>query len=201
MSGYKESFMDLSHFYNDSMELDINEEGIDDIKTLCEIVLNKHFSYVRRSGFSDEADDLMSEGYLKCIKLLRSGRFDVTKSLKNYLYTGVRNEMGNYLNRFKKETPVDDEILIKTNESRTMIDKETEINLVYIDISIIVDTINKLKNKNYLLNGVINKLNDYSFNIIGCDYVKDEKTEYTEEEKMDIDSIVSFILWSHFRNR
>lgn len=107
------AFFDIKDFYNSEGEVDISETGYENIMSLCNIVLNSHYSYV---NYSDR-EDLISIGVLKTLELLKRTKFDPSRSsLKNYLYTGVRNEMKNYLYRTGKEVIVDDEILYGMNK-------------------------------------------------------------------------------------
>lgn len=68
------------------------------------VVFYKHFSYVTDTNTKS---DLMQEGYLKAYDLLSNGNYDPTMSLRNYIYTGVRNAMTNYMYHHKKESHVD----------------------------------------------------------------------------------------------
>lgn len=92
---------------------DLGEDSlVKDIQSLAEIVYWRHFS-----GFARDQEDLISEGVLKAITLLKNGVFDSSRSsMKNYLYTGMRNEMQNYLYRNKKEVLVGLEVRSEANE-------------------------------------------------------------------------------------
>jgi hypothetical protein len=102
------------------------------IRKLSEIVANKHYSKV----LPHVKEDLIAEGVLKGLKLLDGGRFDSgITSLKNYLYSGLRNEMQNYLYRSRRETPVEedyqktddrtrcDEIVVKAKEIQSVLNE------------------------------------------------------------------------------
>ena len=94
---------------------EINQKGIDDLYKLVEIVYNCHFSYA-----SDYREDLYSVGLLKAIDFIKSGSYDPSRSsLKNVLYTGMRNEMKNYLHKLSKDSPVEDTIIEGANEALT----------------------------------------------------------------------------------
>lgn len=110
----------------------ITDQGVKDLYKLAEIVLNCHFNYVSYS----ERDDLTSVAILKAISFLKESEFDPERSsLKNVLYTAMRNEMKNTLYRLSKDTPVDDEILIGANESITSVeDSEVYIEIKDFDI-------------------------------------------------------------------
>ena len=78
------------------------------LKEFCNIIVCKNFSYIK----SFEREDLISVGVLKCIDLISKQRFDPERnSLKNFLWTGVRNEITNFLYRSSKESPVEEVFL------------------------------------------------------------------------------------------
>lgn len=75
---------------------------------LAEIVCNKHYNYVKQH----DRDDLYSVAIMKAFDLLSKGDYLISSgSLKSYLYTGMRNEMGNFLYHNKKESPIESEII------------------------------------------------------------------------------------------
>lgn len=99
------TFMDYRRYFDEGGLSVLSQDNCEELRKLCEIVLNNHYAYV---AYCDR-EDLVAEGMLKCIELLRKGTFDPNRaSLKNFLYTGIRNEMGNYLYRHKKEIPIEE---------------------------------------------------------------------------------------------
>ena len=79
----------------------VKEGSIGDmIDNIVEVVLNTHYNYITDE---DTRLDLMQEGYLKAYELLKTGTYDPRRNLRNYLYTGVRNAMQNYLYHDRKE--------------------------------------------------------------------------------------------------
>lgn len=92
--------------YDSEGEPHFNEKATDEIQQLAEIVCNNHFSYV---SYHDR-EDLIYEGLAKGIELIRSCRFDPNygSPLMNFIYTGMRNEMTNYLYAKKREYPVEE---------------------------------------------------------------------------------------------
>lgn len=73
---------------------------------LSGIVFRKHFY----ASYRDK-DDLVSIGVLKALSLLDGGNFDERKgTLLNFLYTGMRNEMHNYLYHKNKKIKVGVEV-------------------------------------------------------------------------------------------
>lgn len=116
-------FVDPKDFYPE-----VTDQGVKDLYKLAEIVMNCHFTYV---SYNDR-EDLTSVAILKAISFIKESEFDPTRSsLKNVLYTAMRNEMKNTLYRMSKDTPVDDEILIGANESTASV----EDNDSYIEIN------------------------------------------------------------------
>lgn len=76
-------------------EKDLENEEILSRKliTLAEIIVRKHFY-----ASSEEKDDLVSIGVLKAIRMIHSDNFRRDKgNLCTFLYTGMRNDMHNYL--------------------------------------------------------------------------------------------------------
>ncbi len=66
----------------------------DMVDNIVHVVFNTHFSYVTERELKR---DLMQVGYLKAYELLGNGNYDPSMSLRNFLYTGIRNEMHNTL--------------------------------------------------------------------------------------------------------
>ena len=90
--------MTRDDFVDADGKLSFGEEGYALLRKLCEIVINTHYpSAIGKI-------DLMDMGVDKCLRLLVSGKYDPNRALlKNFLYTGVRNDIGNYLHRARRE--------------------------------------------------------------------------------------------------
>ena len=90
--------MDERSLYSKSM--------LEMIDNIVEVVVNSYFYWVDDYAFKE---DLMQEGYLKAYELLKTGNYDPNQSLRNYLYTGVRNAMTNlnYHNNKEKHSSYD----------------------------------------------------------------------------------------------
>ena len=72
---------------------------------LCKRVFFHFFSC-----FPSHMSDLLSEGKLKVVSLIRSGRYHPDQGLLyNFLFTGVRNSMTNYISKIR-ENPSQEEI-------------------------------------------------------------------------------------------
>jgi hypothetical protein len=71
---------------------------------LASIVQRKHYY-----ASTNERDDLISVGVLKALTLIANGAFAESKgSLLNYIYSGMRNEMHNYLYHLNKVSLLDE---------------------------------------------------------------------------------------------
>lgn len=64
------------------------------VDNIVQVVFYTHFSYITDQELRK---DLWQIGYLKAYELLNNGNYDPTMSLRNFLYTGIRNEMHNTL--------------------------------------------------------------------------------------------------------
>lgn len=101
------------------MSFCITDEDITDVSTIGEklmdlagIVFRKHFyaSY-------EEREDLISVGVLKALSLIDGGNFNQEKGkVLNFLYTGMRNEMHNYLYHRNKKIKGNDVLSETTND-------------------------------------------------------------------------------------
>lgn len=99
----------------------ITDQGVQDLIKLAEIVCNSHY------GFADSTvkEDLQQVGLLKALEWLHDNDFDPTRSsLKNVLYTAMRNEMKNFMYRNTKDTPTDDDVLIGANVGTSSIEAD-----------------------------------------------------------------------------
>lgn len=77
------------------------------IDNIVEVVQRMFFYYVYDK---DTIEDLKQEGYLMAYELLAKGEYDPSRNLRNYLFTGVRNAMTNYMykqNKTKNDIPQD----------------------------------------------------------------------------------------------
>lgn len=73
------------------------DEEIGILKDLCDIVYRKHFKYK-----VSQEKDLLQEGFIGCIEIIRKGDFNDSYPATPYLYTRIRNCMSNFLS---KKTP------------------------------------------------------------------------------------------------
>ena len=99
------------------------------LKTLSEIIVRKHFY-----ASVNEREDLISIGILKALTLISEGKFSSERgNFATFLYTGMRNDMHNYLYHQNKFNVVDIEEADKEGEDDLYFDQE----VVYIDYSLI----------------------------------------------------------------
>lgn len=64
------------------------------VENIVQVVYYTHYNY---NSDPELKKDLMQVGFLKAYELLNNGNYDPNLSLRNFLYTGIRNEMHNTL--------------------------------------------------------------------------------------------------------
>lgn len=170
---------DVRSIYTESM--------YDLISNIVEVVVNSYFYWVQDASFKQ---DLMQEGFLKAYELLRTGNYDPNQSLRNYLYTGVRNAMSNlnYHNNKEKHSSYDlYDDNVETDSFCFMAQKQVYINY-NVDIDIIKKSCDKFNSK--YIGNVINYLHE-----IG---VYDETTDdvVLEPNNLILKSIIVDIMWN-----
>lgn len=177
------TIMRKEEFYTSEGILRITDKGYSDLYTLCEIVLNTHYSYV----LTVDREDLISVGIIKSLSLLEAGGFDATKSsLKNYLYTGIRNEMKNYLYKNRRDIVEDDEILTGINEDKS-VSVEDNAEVVFVSQEIIQKIVERIREAD--LRKVCESLTYMGFD------VGPFKSEYHEE----MEGVLCLILWEQIK--
>lgn len=83
-------------------------------QSLIRAVIIRHFSYL---DFNDR-EEASAIALAKVSDLLKKDDFDRSRgSLKNYLYTGIRNSIGNHFSKYNREIPVEDDIMEFHNPS------------------------------------------------------------------------------------
>ena len=96
-----ENKLDLSRYQN-ILQTDIGSDTVAQLEHLAEIVCNKHYAYLSPL----EREELRQQALLKALVIIEQGTFDPTRSsLKNYLYSAMRNEMSNIVYKKKREIP------------------------------------------------------------------------------------------------
>lgn len=179
-------YFSVEDFFEDG-KVRITKQGEQNLLTLCEVVMNTHYSY----ALSVDKEDLKSIGVLKALELLNNGGFDPSRStLKNYLYTGMRNEMKNYLYKNSKDVVVDDEILLGINEDKYS-SIEDSLDVTDISDSFIVATVGRFIRDEDTLNKIKSTLKLMGF---GVNY-RGELKMYKEVEKE-----VCLVIWKRLKS-
>ena len=80
------------------------------IENIVQVVFYSYYSYIKEPELKK---DLFQIGYLKAYELINNGNYDPSMSFRNFIYTGVRNEMHNTLYHINKIKTVDLEQLDK----------------------------------------------------------------------------------------
>lgn len=137
------------------------ERLLRNLTKLATIVLHQHYSYVREPMLQE---DLVQEALVKAIDLIQANTFDSSRSsIRNYIYTGMRNQMQNYMSKRRHEVPVE--------EVRPLLDSyaesEVEEDLCTPDISINEDLVYSICDPFFALgcyhNPLIEKLRTLGF--------------------------------------
>lgn len=83
-------------FPNDDGVFVLDRCNIETITNLSKVVVNKHFRAY------DDFDELVQLGVCSVVDTLNDGKYDKDKgSIKNYLYTSIRNSCTNYIHHNK----------------------------------------------------------------------------------------------------
>lgn len=188
------------------MSLNLTEKDIDNpdvlaekLITLAEIVVRKHFY----ASLQDK-EDLVSIGVLKALTMIKESKWDKNKgNFMTFIYTGMRNDIHNYLYHETKFNTTDLDALSESGKE----DLYFESDKVYLSYSLIHavclnfipsfgDNIERL---------VLLELEELGYSIKGriiqeesaFTYYSDLVTdEYGEEARDDIVSrIIGIILW------
>ena len=104
----------VEDFYTEDFKFRLTENGYKNICNLCDIVMARHFY----SNPAFDKEDLKQVGLYKALSLLQRSNYNPKKaSLFNYLYTGIRNEIHNYVYKMNKDFAVDSTIMDTNTES------------------------------------------------------------------------------------
>lgn len=156
-------------------EDDLNNEEVLSKKliTLAEIIVRKHFY-----ASTADKDDLVSIGVLKAIRMIHSDNFRSDKgNLCTFLYTGMRNDIHNYLYHKNKFDTVD---IDNTFDDGGKSDFYFEDEVAKIDYSLIHLVCMKFSRQfgNFIEDEIIKKLKYYGFIIDG--YIESCSNEVKE---------------------
>ena len=166
--------------------------------TLAEIVVRKHF-YVS----VNEKEDLVSVGVLKALSMINSGTFSESKgNFATFIYTGMRNDMHNYLYHQNKFNTIDIEEMVDEGrddnyfQNREYLIEYSLIHSVCMQFSrAFGDSLEYHLIKQMALDGytIIGIKKDRSIIVGENDILLDR---YSDEVKDDIiDRLIGIILW------
>lgn len=79
-----------------------------EVLTECLFSLSEAVVSIHYSGYWDR-EEMVSVGVEKALSLLKEPYFEPSKNIRGFLYTGIRNEVGNYLRRNSRTLPVSPE--------------------------------------------------------------------------------------------
>lgn len=187
--------------------LDLTEKDLENLDILgekliqlAEIIIRKHFY----ASYADK-DDLVSVGVLKALTLIHEDKWTKAKgNFMTYIYTGMRNEIHNYLYHQNKFSTVDPDSL----RDEGIDDKYFVEEVCYIEYSLIhsvcINFINsfgegieelvldKIKDIGYIVRG---KVEGEQTNSLKCynSIIREQYDESTEEDV--IGRLIGLILW------
>lgn len=186
-------------------EQDLLDENIlaNKLVTLAEIIVRKHFY-----ASSNDSEDLISIGVLKALSMIKDNKFVKSKgNFASFLYTGMRNDMHNYLYHQNKFNTVDiDELASEIVDNTVLEDMSTS------DYTIEYSLIHTVCMKFAPLYGdaieqqVVNCIKESGFDIVGMmdssiphtfsycnDLLKDSYSEAIRDDV--IGRLVGLIIW------
>ena len=156
----------------------------DMVSNIVQVVFYTHYSYITDPELKK---DLMQTGFLKAYELLNNGNYDPTMSLRNFLYTGIRNEIHNTLYHLGKIPTV-------SLEGLDMYDNVVgyhQVREYEVETDVVRSVCSKFK-----------RFGDY-FPIV-CNYLISlgildmKESETTEVNDSLTDSIITLTLWNLF---
>jgi len=185
--------LDHNRIYREDGSCRIDDDLYSELRKLAEIVLNTHYANANPS----DKDDLVSVGVLKGLELIVKGQFDANRaSLKNYVYTGMRNEMTNYLYRNKKE------IVLEEFYGFYSTDRVEEDAFFKLDYQFVCDFLNRVerpgKVNDYIKFAVVEGLKDIGFLVEGdtiCDSFCLNSLPDKENMIYKADKLVVMFIW------
>lgn len=124
---------------------------------LCSMIISRHF-YANQS----EREDLISTGVLKALTMIEAGYWKPEKgTLMSLLYTGIRNEMHNYLYRISREVLYDDYY-----EDSYTHDDLGETNSLHIEFFIIDEVCSSFNLGVDIRKLVVEEIKHYGFSVV-----------------------------------
>lgn len=184
-------------------EKDLYDESVLATKliTLAEIIVRKHFY-----ASVNEKEDLVSIGVVKALCMIKDEKFSPNRgNFTTYLYTGMRNDMHNYLYHQNKFNTVDIDEMLETGEDETYFQED----VIKIDYSLIHTVCMKFSQflGDSIETSVLRSITDLGFEVDGilsnnqisntfsiCNDILEES--YGESVRDDmINRLVGLILW------
>ena len=162
------------------MALYASLEGMAD--NIVEVVRRMFFYYVYDK---DTIDDLKQEGYLIIYELLEKGLYDPSKNLRNYLFTGVRNAMTNYLYHVKKESHADLSDLDKYENVVGVYDIEE----YDIDVELIKSITDRYSSYGNLYIPVMEYLNNIGITKVVVQHIEQQISPMIQE------AVITLVIW------
>ncbi len=153
------------------------------IDNIIQVVFYTHYSYIKEPELKK---DLFQIGYLKAWELLNNGNYDPTKSFRNFIYTGVRNEMHNALYHINKIKTVDLDVLDKYDN----VVGYHETGEYSVELSFVKKITDKFKRFGNYFPSVVNYL--ISIGIVQCPKLADNIDSL--DSKM-LEGIITLVLW------
>lgn len=167
--------------------------------TLAEIVVRKHFY-----SSSHEKEDLVSIGVLKALSMINDGNFSTKKgNFATFIYTGMRNDMHNYLYHQNKFNLVDIDTMIESGSGDLYFEKES----CTIEYGIVHVVCMKFERSfgGFLEDKVISVLSENGYIIVGMGelyshahgFCKDGSSDRFSEDLIEdiVSRVVGLILW------
>lgn len=181
-----EALLYYEDVYDEEGNPDIDGQVIEELQKMAEIVANNHFRYIEDKY---DKEDIISEGIAKGLEMIESCKFDPDygSSLRNYIYTSMRNEMRNHIYRQNREYPVE-EFYGDQKKSPEIILEEYDVSFQYFKD--IIDHYKKRYGDYSSL--VIDELEEMGFNIVNCPNCESRKENYDENI---LERLVVFAVW------
>ena len=182
------------------MAFNLCEEDLKDDTILCEKLVNLSSIVYTRHFYANgnEKQDLISVGVLKALSLVRGGKWDPEKGkLITYLYTGIRNEMHNYIYRISREVLMDNEFI----DMQGSLEIEAEdTSFLEIRYEVVQEVCESFKRFGDISPVVALSLNGKGFKVVGAEGAKVEVEfeEFNEEFYIElIDRVGGAVLWKN----
>lgn len=156
------------------------------VENIVQVVFYTYYNYVKDPELKA---DLFQIGYLKAYELLNNGNYDPTMSFRNFIYTGVRNEMHNALYHINKMQTVDLDLLDKYDN----VIGYHETGDYNIELDFVKSLCNQFRRQGDYFPSVTNYLIDIGI----VEHPKLKENREKLDEKM-LEGIIAYVLWELF---